>query len=159
MYVYRAVQQLGKGLTTSLRCPLQRTWNYDAERDFPPIQEAWQAALQSGETFFDTAEIYGWGESEKIIGRLLKETSEEDARKVVLATKCRCPRMRRNCGDLADPAPLADFPLPTTTNMSFLFRPGCVQALRNSLERMGVDQVELYQVGRAFFSEGVSTHP
>jgi len=40
-------------------------------------------AYELGVTHFDTAELYGWGENEKIVGRALKEVRE----KVVIATK------------------------------------------------------------------------
>lgn len=40
-------------------------------------------ALDLGVTFFDTAELYGWGENEKFLGRALKDHRDE----VVIATK------------------------------------------------------------------------
>lgn len=40
-------------------------------------------AFELGVTFFDTAEMYGWGENEKIIGRAIKGFRDE----VVIATK------------------------------------------------------------------------
>jgi aryl-alcohol dehydrogenase-like predicted oxidoreductase len=67
---------------------LQRTWKYDPKKDYEPIKEAWNASLAAGQTFFDTAEVYGSGESERIIGKLLKETSEEKRKEVIIATKC-----------------------------------------------------------------------
>ena len=36
------------------------------------------------------SEIYGYGESERIIGRLLAKTDEETRKKIYLATKCEC---------------------------------------------------------------------
>lgn len=42
-----------------------------------------QRAHELGVTFFDTAELYGWGENERIIGKALKPVREE----VVIATK------------------------------------------------------------------------
>ena len=35
------------------------------------IHEAWEASIEAGVVLFDTAEVYGGGESERIIGRLL----------------------------------------------------------------------------------------
>jgi hypothetical protein len=50
------------------------------------IREAWQACIEAGVVLFDTAEIYGGGESERIIGRLLAaDPSVRD--QVVIATK------------------------------------------------------------------------
>ncbi|PYY39716.1 aldo/keto reductase [Curtobacterium sp. MCPF17_046] len=42
-----------------------------------------QKAHDLGVTFFDTAELYGWGENEKIVGRAVKDFRDE----VVIATK------------------------------------------------------------------------
>ncbi len=42
-----------------------------------------QSAFDLGITFFDTAELYGWGENEKFIGRAVKDFRNE----VVIATK------------------------------------------------------------------------
>ena len=50
------------------------TWGmggYDAALTNVTIEEAWQASIDAGITFFDTAEAYGRGESERIIGSLL----------------------------------------------------------------------------------------
>ena len=50
------------------------------------IEEAWDASIDAGVTFFDTAEVYGGGESERIIGSLLAGDPARAA-KVVVATK------------------------------------------------------------------------
>ena len=50
------------------------TWGmggYDAHLTNETIREAFEASVDAGVTLFDTAEIYGKGESERIIGRLL----------------------------------------------------------------------------------------
>jgi aryl-alcohol dehydrogenase-like predicted oxidoreductase len=44
---------------------------------------AMHAAVEAGVNFFDTADVYGDGHSEKLIGRLLRERSE----RIVVATK------------------------------------------------------------------------
>ncbi len=44
-----------------------------------------EASVESGVTFFDTADIYGLGRSESLIGRFLKQSSA--ARKIFVATK------------------------------------------------------------------------
>jgi len=43
------------------------------------------AAFDSGTTFFDTADVYGLGRSEELVGRFLKKTSLADA--ITVATK------------------------------------------------------------------------
>ncbi len=50
------------------------TWGmggYDSSYSEATIREAWEACIEAGVTLFDTAEVYGGGESERIIGRLL----------------------------------------------------------------------------------------
>ena len=44
---------------------------YDSSYSEETIREAWEACIEAGVVLFDTAEIYGSGESERIIGRLL----------------------------------------------------------------------------------------
>jgi aryl-alcohol dehydrogenase-like predicted oxidoreductase len=56
-------------------------WGAVGESD---AMETLHAAVESGVTFIDTADVYGDGRSEKLIGRLLKELPEG---KVTVATK------------------------------------------------------------------------
>src|ERR1700743_203476 len=42
-----------------------------------------QRAHDLGVTFFDTAELYGWGENEKVVGRAVRGCRDE----IVIATK------------------------------------------------------------------------
>lgn len=98
----------------------RRTWGYDAARDEDGVRGAWAACLDAGVTLIDTAEVYGGGESERIIGRLL--AADPSARdRVVLASKYL-------------PAPWRP---PRRT---------LVDAARASAERMGVEAIDLYQV-------------
>lgn len=101
------------------------TWGmggYDADLSEATIRDAWEACLDAGVVCFDTAEVYGNGESERIIGRLLADTSAEDRARVVLATKFM-------------PAP---WKLSVTSAL--------LASLRASLDRLGVDKVALYQI-------------
>ena len=65
------------------------TWGmggYDTDLDESTIARAWAASIEAGVTMFDTAEVYGGGESERIIGRLL--AADPGVRdRLVLATK------------------------------------------------------------------------
>ena len=66
-----------------------KTWGYgtyDAATNGDTITEAWNASIDHGATFFDTAEVYGSGESERIIGRMIAADPERAA-KIQLATK------------------------------------------------------------------------
>jgi aryl-alcohol dehydrogenase-like predicted oxidoreductase len=100
------------------------TWGmgtYDASLTEQTIQEAWDASIDAGATLFDTAEVYGSGESERIIGRLLAADPARASR-VVLATKF--------------------MPSPWKLNVS----KALLASLRASLDRLGVERVALYQI-------------
>jgi aryl-alcohol dehydrogenase-like predicted oxidoreductase len=100
------------------------TWGmggYDSSYSELTIRDAWQACIEAGVVFFDTAEVYGGGESERIIGRLL--ASEPTVReKVVIATKF--------------------MPLPWKLAVTS----SLVRSARASLERLGIDSIDLYQI-------------
>ncbi|MFJ4965464.1 aldo/keto reductase [Streptomyces sp. NPDC088729] len=82
-------------------------------------------ALDAGVNFVDTADMYGRGESEEIVGKALRGRRDN----VVLATKARLPM-----GD--DP------------NQQGSSRRWLVRALDDSLRRLGTDHVDLYQIHR-----------
>ncbi|MGA2306131.1 MAG: aldo/keto reductase [Acidimicrobiales bacterium] len=100
------------------------TWGmggYDSSYSEATIREAWDASIEAGVVLFDTAEIYGGGESERIIGRLL--AAEPSVReKVVIATKF-----------MPSPWKLA-------------VTPALVSAARASLTRLGIESIDLYQI-------------
>ncbi|MCU0310832.1 MAG: aldo/keto reductase [Acidimicrobiales bacterium] len=104
------------------------TWGmggYDRDLSEDTIAEAWTASVEAGATFFDTAEVYGKGESERIIGRLLARDAASGGPTrddVVLATKF--------------------MPSPWKVNV----KEALVSALRASCDRLGVDRVDLYQI-------------
>jgi aryl-alcohol dehydrogenase-like predicted oxidoreductase len=81
-------------------------------------------ALDIGVTFLDTADMYGIGENEKLVGRAIAKRRNE----VVLATKF---------GNVRDPADPSKF--------SISGRPEYVLAACDaSLQRLGVDHIDLY---------------
>lgn len=81
-------------------------------------------ALDLGVTFFDTAELYGWGENEKFLGRALKHHRDE----VVIATKF---------GFLQDP----DGGL----SMGFNSHPDHIRKVaEQSLHYLGTDHIDLF---------------
>jgi aryl-alcohol dehydrogenase-like predicted oxidoreductase len=100
------------------------TWGmgtYDASLTEETIREAWDACIENGVTLFDTAEVYGGGESERIIGRLLQ--ADAGRRKdIVIATKF--------------------MPLPWKLNVTGAL----VDAAKASRERMGIERIDLYQL-------------
>lgn len=100
------------------------TWGmggYDAALTEASIAEAWDASFDAGVTLFDTAEIYGRGQSERIIGKLLaRDPSRRSS--LVIATKF--------------------MPMPLKIPMKKALR----RALEHSLERLGTDHVDVYQI-------------
>ncbi|MGV2828301.1 aldo/keto reductase [Myxosarcina sp. GI1(2024)] len=104
-------------------------WSYGNDYDESDVARAFQAAVAGGVPFFDTAEVYGLGESERLIGKFLKQTDSP----VKIATKY--------------------FPLPWRFG-----KEAVAEALTGSLERLQVEQIALYQVHTPFsFFMGQST--
>ncbi|HYH20709.1 MAG TPA: aldo/keto reductase [Azospirillum sp.] len=58
---------------------------YGATDDAASV-EVLREALDLGVTFFDTADVYGYGHNERLVGRVLKESGRRGS--VVLASKC-----------------------------------------------------------------------
>ncbi len=95
-----------------------REWGYGPDYDDREAAAIVQRALDLGVTLFDTAEIYGMGRSERILGRALRR-ADADPQRVVLASKV--------------------FPvLPTA--------PVVEQRAVGSASRLGVRHIDLYQV-------------
>ena len=83
--------------------------------------------VAAGGTLLDLADVYVEGESERIVGRWLTDRGLRD--EVVLATKARFP-----VGGHRDP------------NRQGLSRAWLHRAIDDSLGRLGVDHIELYQI-------------
>jgi aryl-alcohol dehydrogenase-like predicted oxidoreductase len=83
--------------------------------------------LEVGGNLVDTADVYGNGASEEIIGRWLTSKQPQERERVVLATKGR-------------------FPMGDSPNDVGLSRRHLASALDASLRRLKVDRVDLYQV-------------
>ena len=58
-------------------------WNYGQTHTDDDIKNAFESSLDAGISFLDTAEVYGQGRSETLIGELLKTTKKP----TVVATK------------------------------------------------------------------------
>ena len=92
-------------------------WQYGQGYGDDEIHKAFLASANEGIRFVDTAEVYGSGRSERLLGKFIKETDQP----ILIATKY--------------------FPYP------WRFGKGTVvHALNASLERIGVDSVDLYQL-------------
>jgi aryl-alcohol dehydrogenase-like predicted oxidoreductase len=61
----------------------RQIWGYGKAYGREELDQVWELALERGLNFIDTASIYGLGESERIVGDLLRRTEQE----MVIATK------------------------------------------------------------------------
>ncbi len=92
-------------------------WQYGRGYTDADVRRAFFSALENGVNLVDTAEVYGQGRSERLLGEFLRATD----RPVLVATKY--------------------FPYPWRLGGRPLRR-----ALRGSLKRLGLNQVDLYQI-------------
>ncbi len=125
--------RLGKsGLKVSRIClgmmsygsPEWRDWVLDEEQSRPFVKRA----LELGINFFDTADMYSLGISEEVTGRLLCEIAPA-REEIVVATK-------------------VYFPIGKGPNGGGLSRKHIMESIDNSLRRLGMDYVDLYQIHR-----------
>ena len=102
------------------------TMTFGAEADEATSHAILDAFVEAGGTFIDTADVYSAGDSERIIGSWLAAHPSE-AKQAVIATKGR-------------------FPMGDGPNDLGLSRRHLRTALDASLERLGVEHVDLYQM-------------
>jgi len=103
-------------------------WGFGNEYNAQDAHAAFDASLEMGINFFDTAEVYGMGRSERFLGEFLSAV----AHPIVVATKF--------------------FPYPWR-----LTRRSLLRALRNSLERLGLAKVDLYQIHMPNLPKSIET--
>jgi aryl-alcohol dehydrogenase-like predicted oxidoreductase len=92
-------------------------WGYGASSSEESVYSAYLKSLEAGIRFFDTAELYGRGKSEKLLGQFMRASNT----KPMIATKF--------------------MPLPWRF-MGWQL----LSALRGSLKRLGLAHVDLYQI-------------
>ncbi len=92
-------------------------WGYGKDYGEADLKLAFQAATNKGITFLDTAEIYGFGKSEELLGKFIKETNATTQ----IASKYMPLPWRFRSEDLAD-------------------------AVTASLKRLRMPSIDLYQV-------------
>lgn len=103
------------------------TMTFGAETDEHGSHAQLDRFVEAGGTLVDTADVYSDGVSEEIIGRWLADRPRSVTDQVVLATKGR-------------------FPMGSGPNDVGLSRRHLTRALDDSLRRLGVECVDLYQV-------------
>jgi aryl-alcohol dehydrogenase-like predicted oxidoreductase len=104
--------------------PGNRKWFIDEAGAEPIVRRA----MEAGVTFFDTADMYSAGVSERITGRLLGKLFDR-REEYVLATK-------------------VYFPMGSAANDEGLSRKHILSAIDASLDRLGTDYVDIYQIHR-----------
>ena len=104
-----------------------REWTLGADE----ARDHFALALEAGVNFFDTADVYSTGTSEEITGRWLGEMASRDD--IVLATKVNGPM---------GPGP----------NRRGLSRKHIIEACENSLRRLKMEYIDLYQIHRWDYS-------
>jgi aryl-alcohol dehydrogenase-like predicted oxidoreductase len=109
--------------TMSYGSPNWRSWVLEEEQSRPFFKRA----IELGINFFDTADMYSQGVSEEITGRALRDFAHRD--EVIIATK-------------------VYYPMGELPNQRGLSRLHILQSIDNSLRRLGVDYVDLYQIHR-----------
>jgi len=103
------------------------TMTFGVETSEPDAHRQLDVFVSAGGTLVDTADVYGSGASEEIIGRWLASRPANVTERVVLATKGR-------------------FPMDDSPNGVGLSAVHLRRALDGSLRRLGVDAVDLYQL-------------
>ena len=96
-----------------------RLWGYGKEYDRSDVGGAFRTSIAEGVTLVDTAEMYGNGASERIIGEILREGGFDGT--PVIATKFA--------------------PLPYRFSAKSL-----LNAVDRSLKRLGIETIDLYQI-------------
>lgn len=110
--------------TLTFGAPAWREYILDEQESRPFFRRA----LELGINFFDTADMYSQGVSEEVTGRALRDFARRE--EVVVATKVYFPYNDH------DP------------NARGLSRKHIMDAIDNSLRRLGMDYVDLYQIHR-----------
>ena len=121
-------------------------WGYGKDYGESDLRLAFKAMLDRGITFIDTAEVYGLGKSEELLGKFIKETNAD----VQIATKYMPLPWRFRKQDVADAvtASLKRLKLPSMDLYqvhfpapSFLNQEGLMNALADEVEQGRIKSV------------------
>ncbi len=120
-------RNLGRtGLKVSALC--LGTGSFKTMTSEETARQVMQSALDAGINFFDTADSYAGGESERFIGRFLKDTGQRD--RVILSSK-------------------VFYPVGEGVNERGLSRYHILRACEASLRRLQTDHIDVYIVHRS----------
>jgi aryl-alcohol dehydrogenase-like predicted oxidoreductase len=103
-------------------------WHYGNGYGRDDVEAAFETVTSEGIHLFDTAELYGWGRSEEMLGQFIRDSGEP----ALVTTKF--------------------FPYPWR-----LTRGSLLKALRSSLNRLGMEQVDLYLIHQPWSLVSVET--
>lgn len=95
----------------------RKYWGYGTDYKEADVQAAFQSSMEAGIRFFDTAERYGNGKSERLVGKFIRDSGQA----VVVATKYKPFPWRR-------------------------WKKSLINALQHSLKRLNMAVVDLYQI-------------
>ena len=96
-------------------------WGYGRNYSEAEIKAAFEASLDAGINFFDTAEVYGQGLSERLMGKFIREMSTQGEARPIVGTKF--------------------YPYPWR-----IWKSSLELALMGSLKRLQMEKMDLYQI-------------
>jgi aryl-alcohol dehydrogenase-like predicted oxidoreductase len=115
-------------------------WVLDEEEALPIIKKAYEAGIN----FFDTANVYSNGESERVLGKAFKQFNIP-RENIVIATKVSGLLSK----DIGDNTFFRSVPVDVNTaNNKGLSRKHIFEAVEASLERLQTSYIDLYQIHR-----------
>ncbi|KAI8330612.1 aldo/keto reductase [Chlamydoabsidia padenii] len=115
------------------------SWVLNEEESIKVIGKAYEKGIN----FFDTANIYSNGESERVLGKAIKEHNMPRGR-IVIATKAALATLPTPAHGI-NPMPRND---PDFVNQYGASRKHLFDAVDASLKRLGLDYIDLYQIHR-----------
>ena len=107
-------------------------WGYGRSYSEPEIKAAFEASRNAGINFFDTAEVYGQGHSERLLGQFIREFFPHDDANPIVATKF--------------------YPYPWR-----IWSGSLKLAFKGSLKRLQMEKVDLYQIHWPFPPVSIET--
>jgi len=119
----------GTGIRVSRYCLGAMMFGAMGNRDEAECIRIAHAALDAGVNFVDTSDAYSGGESERILGKAIADRRD----RIVVATKC-------------------FFPTGRDVNEGGGSRRWILRAVEASLERLGTDYIDLFQLHRRDFA-------